>query len=1354
MAATAVGRLDPFDENKDKWKNYKLRLECWLEACEVPGDKKKNAMLFAIGEHIVDLLQGLCAPQRISDKSYTEIVTILDNYFTQGTNELAEAYKFDTRHQKEDETVADYILALKKLSINCGFGDTDQVKLRLRNRLVAGVKSESIKNKLLAEGAALTWTRAEELATTMELAHKEATGMVKGEEVNRIQFKSNKPCHRCDSRSHVPPKCTHINSKCYKCNKVGHLAKCCRSPQSFSPRNTRYQGRGQTRGHSRGQGRWFGQQNRRSYRRQNTNEVYEELEKEDEELAAICSMNEKGSSEYKVAVAVNGIDITFAIDTCSNYSIIDEHTYYQYFSDNKLEDASMNLRCFNGIEVKLLGQMNVKVKYNNQEKTLRLVVAKGRRTSLLGREWLREIKLNWTNIFSIDEDLKLNDILKRYDSLFQNAVGEIKGFEAKIEMKAENPKVFKARPVPYSLQKPVGEEIERLEKAGVLKKVDRSDYASPQVVVPKKDGGIRLCGDYKVSINSDMKDQPYPLSTAEDIFATLAGGEKFSTIDLSQAYAQVKVEEKSQRYLTVNTIKGLYQVTRLPYGIKTAPHIFQSIMDQILQGIPGVCCYLDDILITAPNDKEHLQRLNAVFERLKKHNVYVKKKKCSFMLKEVTYLGHVIDKNGRKPHPDKVKAISKAEPPTDVSGLRTFLGMVNYYGSFLQNLSSRLNPLNELLRKDIPWKWTPECQKAFDDVKTALTSPQVLTHYNSKKKLVLACDASPYGVGAVLSHYEDGESPIAFDSRTPTERPIAFASRTLTSAEKNYSQIEKEALAIIFAIQKFHKYLYGRHFSLITDHNPLTYIFAPDKSIPKMTAMRLQRWSLKLSAYDYEIHYRRSQDHANADYLSRAPVEKAVKDIECEVNHFSYVNELPVMSSDIAKYTKQDPVLSKVLRYTLEGWPKTVEQELYPYQNRKEEISIEEGCLLWGLRVIIPVKLQDRMIDEIHAEHPGIVRMKQMARSYLWFPQIDNVIESIANSCPTCMSVRKDPPKSPMFPWKYPENPWDRIHIDYATFQGENYLLVVDAHTKWLEVYNMKSTTSFKTIEVLREMFSRYGLCRELVSDNGPQFTSDEFKDFLRENGIKHTFTPPYHPSSNGLAERAVQTVKNALKKHVVEDGKTSPKRLQQFLLNYRTTPHATTGKSPGEMLFKRSLKTRLSLIKPNHQDKVCEKQEKMKAYVDRPTTKLLTYEPHEHVRVKNAKGGLINYVPGIIIAQKGPVQYLVRVGARVRYVHTDHLLKTTDITQSEFPMLHTENARPLPSSPVPDSPEMRISSPKPPPSPPPEARFHDSRPSPPPVMISSPSPLQQRSKPIRTRPKRTSRIPARFNSEEFVLNG
>ena len=330
-----------------------------------------------------------------------------------------------------------------------------------------------------------------------------------------------------------------------------------------------------------------------------------------------------------------------------------------------------------------------------------------------------------------------------------------------------------------------------MEKQGILEPVTHSNWAAPIVAVPKKDGSFRICGDYKVTVNQVLDVEQYPLPKPEDLFATLAGGKLFSKLDLSQAYLQLPLDEASKPYVAINTHKGLYTCTRLPFGVASAPAIFQKLMDTVLQGIPGVVCYIDDILISGADEETHLRTLGQVFARLEKHGFKLKQEKCEFLLRSIEYLGYIISQDGIQPVPTKVTAILNAPKPINVQQLCSFLGLVNYYGKFIPNLAALLHPLNALLRADRKWKWSPECDKAFQDAKDQLTSAKVLTHYNPTLPIVMAADASAYGVGAVISHVFPDSS----------ERPIAFASRTLTTSEKNYAQLEKEALALVFGVR-------------------------------------------------------------------------------------------------------------------------------------------------------------------------------------------------------------------------------------------------------------------------------------------------------------------------------------------------------------------------------------------------------------------------------------------------------------------------------------------------------------------------------------------------------------------------
>jgi hypothetical protein len=273
----------------------------------------------------------------------------------------------------------------------------------------------------------------------------------------------------------------------------------------------------------------------------------------------------------------------------------------------------------------------------------------------------------------------------------------------------------------------------------------------------------------------------------------------------------------------------------------------------------------------------------------------------------------------------------------------------------------------------------------------------------------------------------------------------------------------------------------------------------------------------------------------------------------------------------------------------MSGWPNYCQDiEIQPYFRNREELTVDNGCLLWGRRVVIPTCWRENMLAELHEGHPGMNRMKALARSFVWWPGIDPDIEDKVRICNACVNLQGAPKSVPLLMWPWATEPWQKIHVDFAEVDGQSFLLVVDSHSKWLEVFPLESTTAAVTIATLRILFARYGLPIELVSDNGPQFIAQEFKDFLKRNSIKQTLCPPYHPASNGLAEKHVQTFKHMYKKH---EGVDINYKVADVLFRYRNLPHTTTNKSPAELFLKRSPRTRLSLVKPCLQRQVEDKQ-------------------------------------------------------------------------------------------------------------------------------------------------------------------
>ena len=382
-----------------------------------------------------------------------------------------------------------------------------------------------------------------------------------------------------------------------------------------------------------------------------------------------------------------------------------------------------------------------------------------------------------------------------------------------------------------------------------------------------------------------------------------------------------------------------------------------------------------------------------------------------------------------------------------------------------------------------------------------------------------------------------------------------------------------------------------------------------------------------MSAYNYDIVFKPGSQNANADVLSRLPLTDSPSYVPLPEETVLLLETLqlsPITAAQIKTWTDHDPILSQVRELVLQGWVTTTKTELLPYQRRRNELSIHDGCLLWGNRVVVPPPGRAKVIADLHDGHPGICRMKQLARCYVWWPNMDQ-------------ELQKSPAQTPMHPWEWPQRPWSRLHIDYAgPFLGKMFLVTVDAHSKWIEADIVDSATSTGTIRKLCQMFATHGIPETIVSDNGSVFTSRKFQQFAKLNGIKHITTAPYHPASNGLAERAVQTIKTGLKK--ITSG-TLEDRLSQFLFQYRLTPHSTTGTSPAELLMGRKPRSTLDLIKPNIADRVCQNQQRQKVAHDQGTIER-NFEIGTPVFVKNFAPGPA-WLSGSVINTEGNCSYI-----------------------------------------------------------------------------------------------------------------
>ncbi|XP_046601337.1 uncharacterized protein K02A2.6-like [Neodiprion lecontei] len=600
---------------------------------------------------------------------------------------------------------------------------------------------------------------------------------------------------------------------------------------------------------------------------------------------------------------------------------------------------------------------------------------------------------------------------------------------------------------------------------------------------------------------------------------------------------------------------GLFEVNVLLDGLKIAPRIFQKFMDSRLQGIPGVLVYLDNIKIQGQTRAEHDDRLREVLKRLSDANLRLNTDKCVFGVPTMEFLGYRISDEGIKPLATKVEAIKKMPAPNCVKDLQAFLGGLLFYERFLEGRATIAEPLHRLLDADTECHWTKSHQEAFNKLKDLLINAPILWHFDDKKPIVVSVDVSPFGLGAVLAHTDDEGQ----------EHSVTFASKTLTKTQRRYSQIDREALALVFAVTRFHQYLAGRKFILTTDHKPLLGIFNPTKPTPEIVSPKIFRYSRTLSAYNYELIHRPGKKNGNADMLSRLPLPEMAEEEE----NIEFANALmiensnrnPVNPEEIAVETSQDTVLKTIKNWVIKGWPRKPQKQYVCFWSKRQEISLEKGCLVWGNRVIIPKKLQRSVLNLLHGNHPGIVGTKVAARTFAWWPRIDQEIESLVKNCKKCMEIQHALKKTPTENWTARQIPWNRIHLDFAgPFEGQLFLVMVDVYTKWVEVRRVPSRHSRLVIKELGQVFATFGVPDTIVSDNDTAFSSLEIQEFYKRNGIKSLFIAPYNPQANGQAERTVQSAKNSLRKLKDGDWET---RLSRFLLKQHSTPVTTTGKHP-----------------------------------------------------------------------------------------------------------------------------------------------------------------------------------------------
>lgn len=772
-------------------------------------------------------------------------------------------------------------------------------------------------------------------------------------------------------------------------------------------------------------------------------------------------------------------------------------------------------------------------------------------------EWTFSNQSALASITEADHLTELDEIQSRkldtlLGNIFENmpeGLGCTQMVEHKIRTEAE-PIKQRYYPVSPVVQSFIDKELEEMLKEGVIEK-SNSSWASPIVMIKKKDGSYRFCVDYR-KLNQVTERDAYPLPYMTAILDKLNNAKFLSSLDIKSAYWQIPVEKESRKF-TAFTVpgRGLFQFLRMPFGLHNAPATWQRFIDTVLGAElePYVFVYLDDIIIVTDTFEKHMEILKEVLDRLVRAGLKVSREKCHFVRSSLKFLGYVVDRNGLHMDPEKIESMLGIPSPKNVKDVRSFVGTVSWYRRFIPNFASLVKPLTDLLKKDRKFHWSQECEESFRKAKECLVAAPILTCPDFSKPFVVQTDASDFGIGAVLTQeFEEGE------------KVVCYLSRSLNRNERNYSTTEKECLAVLWAIEKLRPYLEGVKFTVITDHHSLIWL-----SRLKDPVGRLARWAVRMQQFEFDIIHRKGKDHVVPDMLSRSvPVLAGISD---------QTND-PWIEKMIGKIEK-NPL-------SFPSW--RVEQgKLFKFV-KPNHVVVHETNNEWKLVVS---KSDRKKILELNHDHPLSGHMgvrKTFARigeKYYWPKMRSDIIRYVKN-CKVCQSVKpiNDKPAGLMTERKGVSCPWQMICVDLVgplpkSSRGFVYILtVVDYFTKFPLLFPLRSATAKSVCKELEDnVFLLFGVPKFLVCDNGPQFKSKELKSLCDSYGSSIRFTAHYHPQANP-AERINQILKTTLRAYVSENHRNWDSQLAKVACSIRTAQHEVLGVSPYYANFGRGMVT------------------------------------------------------------------------------------------------------------------------------------------------------------------------------------
>ena len=862
-------------------------------------------------------------------------------------------------------------------------------------------------------------------------------------------------------------------------------------------------------------------------------------------------------------------------------------------------------------------------------------------------EHLAQLYHNSRENLTTDQQGDLANLLQQYQDIFSQSdtdIGRTKLEIHRIPTGDATPIRLPPRRAPMHLRSDIQEQILKMKEQGIVEDCT-SSWAFPLVIVKKKDGSNRICVDYRALNQVTVKDG-HPLPRLDDSLDALAQATIYTTLDMTSGYHQVEVapEDRDKTAFVDGRGHHLRYVT-MPFGLCNAPSTFQRLMEKVLDGMvfDMVVVYLDDVVIFSRSIKEHMEHLKQVFDRFRQHNLKLKPRKCELCRTKVKYLGHVVSAEGVATDPSLVEKVKDWPTPRTVRQVRSFLGLCNYYRSYVPSYGTLVEPMIRLTDKGAKFEWTPACQQAFETLKVKLTTAPILAYPNLTGRFILDTDASDTAIGAVLSQEQDGQ-----------EKVIGYGSKALSKEERNYCVTRRELLAVVHFVDHFRYYLQGsKPFLVRTDHASLRWLMSQ-----KEPRDQLARWIQKLDTYALQLDHRPGKHHGNADSMSRRGTGKCFRGGHClcqegeesddpeEVETIGALQDTgqeghgahPMVETnspteqeeadslvkpeglqiglslkDVQDQQEADPGVRVIRAWRESRDQPPSKEELSPYGQdvkywcgRWKQLVIRDGLLQYRweaedpkesprYRIVTPRSLKATILTALHdlksAGHMGITRTKERAKkcAFLW-PNMLKEVERWVRRCQLCQQ-RKAPPykKRAKLVTYQVGTPWERIAADVAgpfptTDRGMKYILVVqDYFTKWVEVHPMPDQTAETVASVLvDQVISRFGCPRELHSDQGSNFESRVMKEVNRLMGVRKTRTTPYHPRGDGMVERYNRTLENMLSIWTNERQTDWDQHIPLLSMAYRSSPHKSTGETPNLLMLGREVTLPVDLVMEN----------------------------------------------------------------------------------------------------------------------------------------------------------------------------